>query len=503
MKPCVLVCVLFCSSWSFNTAIAQGQGNGIVFNADTTSVEVILRKRGSTSELTKQLAPGETIRLRKHAAYELFLPSESSVYDLDARITGVSRNPWNQQIYSLFRNAQGQWKLGNGWVSDANDSARRMVGRVEKELARKWERSLGNAKSLRVDPAQLRFCQAFMLEAFLRDTFELRMRIHPDPWWTGENAEHPAELTIEALTCKNVPIGFKRGITKLVKTALRSPNANVRFMVSCEDVDESVWNGFADLCDASPGVIQDPTRQVNFFNEMQERFAWLGTGTYQGLDGSGSDLDIAAQEYRKMKRVQSLPGFSILAGAESAVRDDIRVLLQLATTPDPQAAVKQRLMRARIDAHYGCSFLYVADPRKEPHPVSIDSRPVVDVFRPGSNGIQERSRYMNTYTVQKRITLLNVGIKLNAWQTAKYRPRGYCQLINRTANPTVRNRLEQKFKHLWMDLPIGDDVGHRFEASDKYCIRVSRPNSFKIFDFVPTSHRDYSIGPTGIVEQTR
>ncbi len=503
MKIAFLVCAnigLFL--FSANSS-AQDPGNGTVINVDTVPVEFVLRGRGAATENQITLAPGESLRLRKFDSYELFL--QSNVYDLDAKILGDTADPWTKSIFTLFRSDGGTWKLGKGLISEVRKAARRHVASVEHDLNARWNRSISPEKDRRVDPAQLRFCQAFMLEAFLREKFNLRIRIHPDPWLTGEDSDNPGELNIEAITCQPVPQAMEQGITRIVKEALNCPFANTKFTVDCGSSEESdsVWKAFLELCESSNSIVKEPIINSKLVASVTEDVSAFWTGDYFGIDGSGSNLDSAAVEFARLKRIKNSTGFAVLSGAEEPILNDIRVLVELNAEVGDDANRRRSLMSARIEAHYGCSFLYVANPQDFRFAASIDHRPVLDVYVRKEGDTFDRMYHSQVYTTVREVTLANLGINIGTWESARYRHRGYSQLIKLTRDENARSQLIQKYEHLWVDLPLGGDVGHRFKPSDRFTIEAVRSGAKKSMDFFPVSDRNYLLGDQSIIETPR
>jgi hypothetical protein len=482
---------------------AQDKGSGTILNVDTVPVEFILRGSGDATESQITLAPGEAVRLRKFENYELFL--QSTVYDLNAKVSGTKPDPWASSFYSLFRSDDGTWKLGKGLISEVRKAARRHVASVEHDLNGRWNRSISPEKDRRVDPAQLRFCQAFMLEAFLREKFNLRVRIHPDPWLTGEDPDKPGELNIEAITCHPVPLEMEEGVVRLVKDALNCPHANTKFSVDCvSDRDnDSIWDAFLELCETSNSVVNEPHIDLKHVASVTEDVSAFWTGNYFGIDGSGSNLDSAAVEIARLKRIKNATAFEMLSGAEKPILDDIRVLLELNAEEGEDADRRRRFMSARIEAHYGCSFLYIANPKNFRFAASIDHRPVLDIYVRKDGDTFDRMYHSQVYTTVREVKLANVGINIGTWESARYRHRGYSQLIKLTRDENARSQLIQKYEHLWVDLPLGEDVGHRFKPSDRFTIEAVRSGAKKSMDFFPVSNRNYLLGDQSIIETPR
>ncbi|TWU49471.1 hypothetical protein [Rubripirellula reticaptiva] len=449
---------------------AAQQGNGVVVNVAKSATTIVVRQQGAAVEQTITLTPGDTVRLRNFEKYELFIPTETSVYDLDASSLPGGMTPWHQQFYCVFQDERGSWKLGKGLVKGFRDAARRYVQTTESELREKWDRRLDDTHELRVDPAQLRYCEAFMLEAYLRRKLGLELLIHPDPWSTGQDANDPATISIEALTCEQVPASLKSELEKMVKDALESPFANVQFDSVCtdDDVADAIWDGVRRLAQTSSRTVKPPSRRVSVIENAGGQFSLIGTGKYFGVDGSASIIDDAVGELKKLSEIESRSEFDYLAGAVKPIRDDVKRLAALSVESSDRSEQRRALMHSRINAHYGCSFLYTRNPALENMAVTLDDRPIVDLFTIDETGNVKRSKYF-TYQTVRIHTLSNIEISLAGYDYAEYRYKGFCDIIALAANDQARKELEQRFK--WESLPIGFDVGNQFQASKRFCVR--------------------------------
>lgn len=488
---------------SIPTAMAH-PGNGVVVNVAKTTISIVVRQKGAAVEKTIVLNPGDTVRLRNFEQYELFIPSQSVVYDVDARATPGGSTPWHQRFYCVFRDELGSWKLGNGLVKSYRDAARRYVETTENELRAKWDRRLNPYRELKVDPAQLRYCEAFMLEAYVRRKLGLKLLIHPDPRSTGQDANNPATISIEALSCKEVPVSLVQQLKHLVKTALDCPFADVQFDTICVDegVTNSIWKGVQRLSQTTSKTVKPPSREMSGIANVGGLFALIDTGNYFGVDGSGSVIDESVSELKKLNEIEARPEFAYLTGAATPVRNDIKTLAALSIESVENSAKRRFLMHSRINAHYGCSFLYARNPALEPTAVTLDDRQIVDVFTVDENGVIRRSTHVK-YTNNVLTTLSNMEIRLIGYDYAEYRFKGFCDIIALAANDQAKEALETQFK--WEPLPLGF-VGSQFQASKRFCIRGVKTDGngqirsrSRILAFEPRSNRRYVIEGQNLV----
>lgn len=487
-----------------SVAAAQ-QGNGVVVNVAKSATTIVVRQQGAAVEKTITLNPGDTVRLRNFEKYELFIPTETSVYDLDASSLPGGTTPWHQQFYCVFQDEQGSWKLGKGLVKGFRDAARRYVQTTESELREKWDRRLDATHELKVDPAQLRYCEAFILEAYLRRKLGLELLIHPDPWSTGQDANDPATISIEALTCERVPESLRNELRRMVKSALESPFSNVRFDTVCteERVADAIWNGVQRLAQTSARTVELTSRRLSAAENAGEQFTHIETGKYFGVDGSGSIIDAAVGELKKLSEIEGRPEFDYLTGAAPSIRDDIRRFAEISDESSDESWRRRSLLRSRINAHYGCSLLYNRNPVLEGTAVTLDDRPIVDLYTIDDDGVPQRRRFVKNYTVAVH-TLSNIEIALVGYDHAEYRYKGYCDIISLASDVQVKNTLEQRFK--WTSLPIGFDVGSEFQASKRFCVRGVDVNDdgqvlkySRVLSFVPKSGHKFVIDGQNLV----
>ena len=473
------------------SSLIQGQdsanpGNGLLFNPLDRDVDVIVKPiSGDVQEKEFKIAPGSRIELQQHKSYDIFIPSAKDVYRLNVSTESTAEAG---KSYFSFEEESGKIVLRNGIPKSVFTNAWKKASESTQQIQTKWTTRNGKFGTTLTTS----LIQSWLLEAYtsqLRESLGCEFAILEvkDTYLIVFHGCKPKpELDMLGNHIRDAIFEGKPGTkTEVIGLCCSKQNG-----VSLEEIREAMKDADAPQAFSdAPRITIDP---------------WGGKvelGEIEGLDNTGSELDLLSQNVRRFDLMISTPAFDFLKNRSDQIQQCLLIQACILNNPTLPREIEiedfRFALQARLDNLYACAFVDSDSFPKQLQWLLLYSENLIQITQKCE--FSEDGEVLSK-TVTRNVALTETSysltVKYDVMLVSEVKVRGF-------GWRTIEQNLKKEFKDKWVLVPPG---GNNFVwTKGKYEVEMKlEDGTYKIFPHwfepIPVSsegEKTWIFSPTG------
>lgn len=336
---------------TLSSSLIQGQdsanpGNGLLFNPLDRDVDVIVKPvSDNIQEKEFKIAPGSRIELQQHKSYDIFIPSAKDVYRLDVSTESTAEAG---KSYFSFEEESGKVVLRNGIPKSVFTNAWKKASESTQQIQTKWTTRNGQFGTTLTTP----FIQNWLLEAYtsqLRESLGCEfaiLKVKDAFLIVFHGCKPKPELDMLGNHIRDAIFEGKPGTkTEVIGLCCSKQNG-----VSLEEIREAMKDTDA------PQAFSDAPRIT-----IDQWGGDVDLGEIEGLDNTGSELDLLSQNVRRFDLMISTPAFDFLKNRSDPIQQCLLIQACILNNPTLPREIDiedfRFALQARLDNLYACAFV--------------------------------------------------------------------------------------------------------------------------------------------------